>query len=189
MHLIQNMKSKCSTLFLLVAVFLFACNEGNVDLDNAGNDTRLVQIDGVLFELEAKESKLIKLDRGLHSILIQDADGKTLQESNFQVDHGGLINLSESEYLIWTDLYGNKELRKTKLKEDWVEIGGQEFYGDFFRLPKDQIYVEKRWDYGLTEEFPEDLLGWQPTREKYIIKSKLFRKEGLIEVYRSMVQK
>jgi len=100
-----------------------------------------------------------------------------------------LNNLAGAQYYIWTDLYGDPSLKEQKLNQVWTEIGDQTFFGEFYPLETDKLYIEKRWDYGLSEAFPEDLLGWKLSREKYLIKSKVFRTEDLVDAYNSLAKK
>jgi hypothetical protein len=174
--------------YISFAVLFLGCQAGNVDLDNAGTEDLTVLIDGQPYEMKAGAYRSIHLERGKHELEIRSASGELKKETSFSVDIGGLINLGETRYYIWTDLYGENELRRTKLKEEWTQIGDKRLYGDFTVIESDQNWVERRWDYGLNEEFPEDLLGWKPTNEKYIIKSKLFRQEDLLKTYQNRVE-
>lgn len=180
--------SKKILWFLSLSILFFACENGNVDLDNGGDQPLNVTIDGMLYQLSPGGYENVALEQGLHNIVIRDANNKVLKESRFTVIHGGLLNISETDYYIWTDLYGDPGLRESKLKEDWVQIGKKKFFGDFIQLPNDELYIEKRWDYGLSDDFPSDLLGWEPTSEKYIIRSKLYRVDKLTEAYEALVE-
>lgn len=181
---------KLSTLLLLGSLILITlgCNQGNIDLDNAGENKLEVVIDELTIEMEAGQFQRMKLDKGRHTLTIKDAEGKVLEETTFRVVEGGLLNIAKSNYLIWTDLYGDPVLRESKLNEDWIEIGDQSFKGEFEKLDPGEIYVEKKWDYGLGEEFPDDLLGWEMGKEKYIIKRKLFREKDMVEAYNALVK-
>ena len=178
-------------IFLVVGWFLIAipgCDQGNIDLDNSGDEPLTVIIDELQYDLAPGEYQRIKLEKGRHILTIVDKDGKTQEEETFRVVAGGLINVAKGNYLVWTDLYGDPNLRKEKLKEDWIDIGDQSFFGEFETLPTDEYYIEKKWDYGLSENFPDDLLGWEMGVEKYIIKRKLFREEELVKAYNSLVE-
>lgn len=176
-------------LSLILAFFLLtACQEGNVDMDNNGDELLIVNLDELSYRMPPHTFQRIKLDKGLHILSIKDEAGRVLERDTFQVIEGGLINLAKTNYLIWVDLYGDPALRKTVLQEDWIDIGNQSFFGQFEPLESEATYIEQKWDYGLGEPFPEDLLGWEITREKWIIKRKLFREDELIEAYNSLVK-
>ncbi|MEO0585198.1 MAG: hypothetical protein AAF135_23495 [Bacteroidota bacterium] len=187
------MDLKFSSLFLILALSLLGCSSGNVDLDNAGDQDLTVQIDELVFKVPAGSYKLITLDPGRHSLTIKDAQGVVLDEKKtFNLIEGGLINLSKSDYIVWTELYGDLELRKTKLNEEWFKIGdASPIYGEFERLRDadlERIYVEKRWDFGLSENFPETLTQFSPIEEKFVIRKKLFRESELLDAYSSQLK-
>lgn len=167
---------------------LLGCSQGNVEMDNYGEEHLKVILDGTVHDMLPHSYQKLQLEKGTHTLVVQNLDGKTLDETTFQVVEGGLLNLAKTNYLIWTDLYGDPSLRKTKLSEDWMDIGKQSFFGEFEKLEIDQIYIEKKWDYGLEEDFPDDLMGWQMAKEKWILKRKLFREEALIDSYNAMVE-
>ena len=133
--------------------------------------------------------KSIALDRGPHTLIIKNEIGELVADTLIQVIEGGLINIARADYYIWTDLYGDPSLKEEKLDEDWTEIGDQTFFGEFYPLESNKLYIAKRWDYGLQEAFPEDLLGWKLARDKYLIKSKVFRSQDLVDAYNSLAKK
>ena len=132
--------------------------------------------------------KNIELAKGTHQIVIKNQEGKELEGETFEVREGGLLNVAKGKYIIWTDLYGDPELRKTQLNEDWIYINDESYYGEFLQLPSDQIYMEKDWHFGLNEDFPDDLLGWEISQEKWIKRKKLFREQQLVEAYNKLVK-
>ena len=183
-----------SSLFLIVTLLslsslLSTCGGGNVDIDNSGEIPLEVIIGNETHHMPPNTIKSIDLERGNYSIVVRDTEGQILSDTLFQVMEGGLINLAQGEYYIWTDLYGDPALKEDKLDEDWTEIGDQTFFGEFYPLESSKLYIEKRWDYGLQENFPEDLLGWKLAQEKYLIKSKVFRSEDLVNAYTNLAKK
>lgn len=175
-------------MLLLTALAWGGCNQGNIDMDNSSDQDLIVLIDELQYDMKAESYTKIKLEKGVHTLIVQDASGKVLEEDSFRVYEGGLINLGKTNYLIWVDLYGDPELRKTKLEEDWLDIGEQSFFGQFERLDPSKLYVEQKWDYGLDDAFPDDLLGWQMTQERWIIKRKLFRETEFVQAYNALVK-
>ena len=175
----------------LLATSLFSCTTGNVDIDNGSTERLTITIDYTdTHSMEPGSYKMVDLPSGVHHILVEDADGNARIDKKITVKEGGLLNVGGSEYYIWTDLYGNPGLKPDKLEEKWVDIGGKSFYGEFYRLDNQDLYTEKRWDFGLNQSFPDDLLGWQwqMSKEKYLIRSKLFRDDQLITAYNSLVK-
>lgn len=182
-------------LSLILCLVLFAsCEKGNVELDNAGDEFLFVTIDELRHDMPPRSMKLLELEKGAHKIVIQDKDGKNLEEDTFDVQKGGLINAARHSYIIWTDLYWassyeNSKLRETKLQEEPLEIDGQEYIGEFEKLDADKLYLESAWDYGLGEEFPASLWGLEFAQEKWSIKRKIFREKELAEAYMKLVKR
>ena len=164
------------------------CNQGNIELDNAGEVPLQVVIDELPYQMPAKSFQRIELEPGRHRLVVRDMEGNVKGDTTFSVIEGGLINLAHHPYYIWVDLYGDATLRDQQLEEEWVTIGNESFFGQFEPVDSMPYYVEQRWDYGLDQDFPADLYGWKITQEKWIIKRKLFREEGLVDAYKNMVQ-
>ena len=181
--------------YLILSLMLFvACEEGNVELDNAGDEFLYVTVDELRHDMAPHSMKLLELKKGRHKILITDREGKTLEEETFEVNKGGVLNVSKHSYIVWTDLYWasseeNSKLRETKLQEEALEIDGQEYVGEFLELDAEQLYIESEWDYGLREEFPASLWGLEFAQEKWSIKRKIFRKKELAEAYMKLVKR
>ncbi|MEZ4775392.1 MAG: hypothetical protein R3D00_19565 [Bacteroidia bacterium] len=177
-----------SVLLLVGVCMTLGCNRGNIDMDNAGKEPIEVTIDAISYTMAPGQYQRIRLEKGRHLLKIKRKDATEAEETDFRVVEGGLLNLANSNYLIWTDLYGDPMLRESKLEEEWIEIDGHDYRGEFEKLDPTVYYIEKKWDYGLGEDFPDDLLGWEMGNEKYIIKRKLFRQEELIQAYNALVK-
>lgn len=182
------MKTFTYILYFLCCAVFFACNDGNIDLDNDSDETFQVTIDALTHNVGPRQHIKLKLEPGPHRITIKNDDDKVTDEETFTVVEGGLINLAKTQYYVWTDLYGDTSLKEEQLKEDWLKIDGKSYFGEFSVVEPESIYLEKHWDYDLDEPFPGDLLGWQFTEEKYIIKKKIFRKQQLIDAYNFLAQ-
>ena len=190
LRIMKNAAKLYPILFLILGIFASGCDyfsQGNVDLDNAGEETLIVTINELSYKMNPGGYILIDLNPGYHTLVVKDENGKELEQETFEVVNGGLINLAKEEYYIWSDLYGDQSLKEAKLKQEWVEIEEQTFYGEITKLEGEGIYQEGEWDYGLSEDFPARLWGWVITDEKYEIKKKLFRKQGLIDAYLARV--
>ncbi|MEO0896517.1 MAG: hypothetical protein AAFY71_08980 [Bacteroidota bacterium] len=187
------MRIKQIILLSIVSLFLLSCEEGNIDLDNAGDDDLQVQIDEVKLNMPANSYKNISLEPGLHTLVIQDASGKVLDETRFKVEQGGLINLAKAPYVVWTELYGSTNLRKEKLKLDYYEIetedGKQRIWGEFEKIEPEDFYVEQTWDYGLDQPFEDHLWRLDLIQDKYVIMRKIFREIELLEEYKALQEK
>lgn len=181
------------SLLLLLSVFV-ACEQENIELDNAGDEFLHVTIDELRYDIPAHSLKMLDLKPGKHTIQVKNKDGKTLEDGTFDIQKGGVINVGKHSYIIWTDLYwasnvDDPKLRETKLQEEALEIDGQEYIGEFEKLDADKLYLESTWDYGLTEEFPASLWGLEFAQEKWSIKRKIFREKELAEAYMKLVKR
>ncbi len=175
-----------SFVLLTSGISFKGCDKKNIDLDNAGAEPLRVQIDGMTYTMPAGSYQRLELAQGPHTIVVSDLTGKSLDEESFQVIAGGLLNVAKEEYFVWTDLYGDPALRDTKLQEIDLEIGDAILHGDFKSIPQDQIYVEQVWDLNLSESFPKELVGWEQSKDKYLVKSKVFRRAQLLEAFNAV---
>ncbi|MDX1908163.1 MAG: hypothetical protein SF053_14095 [Bacteroidia bacterium] len=177
------MKERFIWGLVVLAAWMSGCSSPNVYMDNDSNQTVVVAVDELSFKMPPRSFHELKLDAGRHQLIVKDSANKVLDETTFTVIEGGLLNIGKSDYYIWTDLYGDAALDSLKLKEDFLEIGEVSLFGDFQKVDPSLYYVEKTWDYGLGEEFPEDLLGWNISKDRWIIKRKIFRAQDLIKAY------
>jgi len=188
----QNMRQKYLVYTLLgcVSACFWACSEKkNVYLDNASAVSIEADIDGIRYNITGGESRAIALNAGVHKISAKSLDGKWQKDTTFQVSKGGIVNLNQGKYAVWRELYGEDSLRTKKLKVEWVNFGQTPLLGDFTRYDSSLIFIEKAWDYDLTESFPDEKLGFSvPTKERFIIKAKVYREMDLINEYTGMAK-
>lgn len=181
------MKHILRIFIVLPLCFLLACSSGNIDIDNAGTEALKVTLDGQLLLLKAGDRKNIKLEPGLHSIQVADIKNEVLKDTVFQLMEGGLINLAGGEYLIWKDVFSpaaTLAYRKEALDPQKLKIDRRVYEIDYEMLPENRLFIEKKWDYGLTESFPKKVYGWEIDKDKkYMIKTKLVRLDEFEEVY------
>ncbi|MEM6263731.1 MAG: hypothetical protein AAGI38_14555 [Bacteroidota bacterium] len=178
------MNKSFGLIFLSILLLLTGCDPGNVDLDNAGAERLLVTISNVPYDMPPASYKRIQLDPGFHGLIIRNAEGEVIKDTTIEVGIGGLLNVANSNYIIWRDLYGNPELKATLLDEQTIEVGEQVFVGDFTSIPTNQVYVEQVWDYCLNDDFGELITAWEPNKdERYRVKSKLYREQDFVTDY------
>ena len=155
---------------------MIACG-GNVELDNPGEDILKATIDGETHLLKPGERTLLSLEKGAHKIQIADIKNEIIKDTIFHVVKGGLLNIAGAEYLVWKDVFSPQStlaMRKSALELQKLTIDKKVFDIDYQMLPKNQLYVEQYWDYGLTEKFPKKVYGWEVDDDKkYMIKTKL----------------
>ena len=171
-----------SALILLFG--LSAC--GNVTIDNQANFSVSVEVGEDVFEVPAGGRTNASIGEGEHALKISDVTGKVLADTTIRVRDGGLINAGGGEYVGWRLLYGMQKDRETLLKEEWVELDSTEYFGDFKLLGPKDFYVEKFWDHGLDERFPDSkslLLS-----SDFSIETKLFRESDFETAYQNMAE-
>lgn len=183
-------------LFTLAACDQFA-DQTNIDLDNDSESTLIVTIDELSYRMNPGGHTAIQLEPGFHKIKVVDqADDKELESTTFEVKKGGLINLAKAQYYVWSDIYGNQALKDEKLNVQDLVIETKDekgkkikttYIGDFDKLTTDQLYIESQWDYGLIEEWPSRLWDVIPKDDKFKVRRKLYREQGLIDYYMSRV--
>ena len=175
-------------VLLLIGSFLTSCSpEGNVYIDNGGEETMTVVVDNIRHDLQPGQRVLVQLEPGPHRVTVAGPDGKIRSEENIQVVEGGLINAAGAEFLIWKEVFAPQsslEFRKTLLKPEKLKIDKLVYEVEYTMLPQDQLYIEKIWDLGLEESFPKTVHGWELEAEKqYMFKTLLVRKSDFPEVY------
>jgi hypothetical protein len=183
-------KYRIYALSIFFSLFLGACSEKkNVYLDNSSAISIEADIDGIRYNITAGESRGVAVKPGVHKISAKSVDGKWIKDTTFQVVKGGIVNLNQGKYTVWRELYGEDSLRTKKLKFDWVNFGQTPLLGDFTRYDSSLIFLEKAWDYDLAEAFPDEKMGFAvPTKEKFIIKAKIYREADLINEYMGMAK-
>ncbi len=183
------MKKAGYLLILLAGWMLVSCDQNNIEIDNPSTQAISLTLAGTSYTIPPGNTTSISLEPGTHNLQIPETDSIIGIDTTIRVEVGGIINPARAQYYIWTDLYGDQEGREVKLKEEWTKVGKKELFGDFFIVPPNQVYVEKKWDYGLSKSFPTDLIGWQLNifGDKVILKSKLFRERQLIASYQQQV--
>ncbi len=176
-----------SIICLSVLVFS-SCGGGNVTLDNpSGESGAIFKIDGgEEHRLGPGEMKKISLAEGQHKVIVQDEKAGSSFESAFTVKEGGVLH-SKGHYVVWRQLYGVQTDRKSLLNEDWVMVDSTKFLGDIKVYPDSIPYIEKSWNLGLDEAFP-DTKALYITND-YTVESKIFRQADFVATYRALAEK
>lgn len=181
--------NKLTGLFaiLFFAATLLSCEEeGNVLIDNSGEDQLQVMVDAVAYNMPAGSFIRVQLEPGLHSYSIKDESGEVQEEGSFTVVEGGLLNAAKEEYLIWAEWYGDMSMKETTLKQEWIKVDDIEIFGEFERISGEDAYLEKRWDQSIDEDLPESVMAWELTDKRWVIKRKIFRLQEALIHYQSV---
>jgi hypothetical protein len=189
MHLSSLFKNR--PLAALLAAFLIVLSGcgGNIVLDNPRNEKVTFAFDGNnAHEVGPGASSSISLEPGEHAVEVRGASGQVLADTTFNLkeDGEGLVHSGASNYLVWRQLYGLQDNRKTLLNEMWVEFDSVKAFGDIKVYPKEWIFIEKIWNLDLDDEMPDAKTLYMTSDFK--IETKVFRSSDFIDTYKRMSQ-
>jgi hypothetical protein len=177
------------SLSALSLLALCACGGGNVTLDNprTSEGVRIILDGSNVYHLDPGETKQVSMGAGSHKVVIQGEKSGTIQDTSITVKEGGIVHSGGTGYVVWRQLYGLQNDRKTLLNEDWAMIDSIKFFGDFKVYPANVIYLEKNWTIGLEDKLPESQTLY--VTKDYSVESKVFREDEFMETYREMSEK
>lgn len=166
--------------FLVLPLFLFllsACTT-KVVVDNPSEVDINVSIDGKEYNIAALDQQVVELKKASAQIITTDADGTELLNETVDITGEGVINATNTTYVIWQDIYclaENYELYKDKLNlKDLIEVNGKEYEEVDFTLAETP-FIAKSWDYDLNESFPDSV----DLSNMYALKTKIYRVQEL----------
>jgi hypothetical protein len=177
------------SVLLIFSAVLTGCG-GNIVLDNPRDESVTFAFDGNNeHQVKAGEQITIDLPSGDHSIEIRNNAGEVLADTSFRLraDDEGIVHSGASTYLVWRQLYGLQEERKTLLNERWVEFDSIRAFGDIKVYPPEWLFVPKTWDLGLDDEMPNSRTLYMT--DDFKIEAKVFRADDFVNTYRSMQKK
>lgn len=172
--MIRNIISILSIILLLAS-----CSQ-EVFIDNPTLEPLKVVVKGKEIQIDAKSFQIIKVSKGINSIIVISNFGDTLLNENIDIYEDGVLNVTKSDYAIWRDVFceeADYEDFKTTLNlKDTVLIDGLEFVDIDLELFND-IFIAKKWDVGLNNSMPKtiDLKN----NEVFRVVSKIYRAKEL----------
>lgn len=181
--------NKLHNLFFLAILTgaLLSCEpDGNLLIDNSGEEACQVVVDAVAYNMPAGSNIRTTLEPGIHTYTIKNAEGKVRDEGSFTLTEAGMINAAGEKYLIWAEWYGDMSMKETTLKQEWIKVGDIEIFGEFERISGEDTYLEKRWDQDIDEDLPESVMAWELTDKRWVIKRKIFRLQEALIHYQSV---
>jgi hypothetical protein len=176
--------SACAVILLILS----GCG-GNVVLDNPRNEKVVFAFDGSnTHEVGPGESASIDLPAGSHAVEVRNAAGEVLADTTFNLKEDGeaLVHSGASSYLVWRQLYGLQDNRKTLLNEMWVEFDSVKAFGDIKVYPPGWLFVEKNWNLDLGDEMPDAKTLYMTSDFK--IETKVFRSREFVDTYKRMAK-
>jgi hypothetical protein len=174
------------TLFLIV-ILLSSCNWLNkyeVIIDNPTLDFFTLEIDEKTYNLDAFSHVLVDLKPGDYLAVARDEQGEVFFEQTISVNASGILNPTLSIYVLWRDLYLDNPEKFHEFAEkelnirSEVTIGNKKYNDVDFIVYENQAFIAKAWDYGLFEQWSDEVDVYS---QKVLVKSKVYRLDDLEE--------
>lgn len=161
------------SLFLLSACTSFFNNE--IIIDNDDFSTMHLTVDGKTQELAGYTTLTLKLPKGEHEFTAV-IEGEAIFDSTITIKENGLVNLMKNTYVVWHDLYLKNPDEYEKyateaLKNEDVKIANKLYEDVQFEVYEGDVFIPKNWDFGLDEEWPEEV----DFSGEYAVKGKIYR--------------
>jgi hypothetical protein len=180
------MKNKLVILFVPLLLFISCKFDKNyeVSIDNPSEIDFSFSLNEEKYSVNALGETTLSLKEGKHYFLILNALGDTLLNDTIKVFNDGLLNPTQSTYVVWSDLYlEDFEEYETYAQEvlniqDSILIDYKEYNDIDFNVFENQIFIPKDWDFGVFEEWPKEIDLYS---ERVIKKSKIYRLADLEE--------
>lgn len=174
------MKTYKIIITLIALVLSGACtHNGGYLIDNPGEYPIEVAIDqGETFILQPGENKRVDLEKGAHTLRVNDQQAQTFHvRDSISSYKGGVLNPTGATYVMWTEEYAAKG--EAHLPEKRIYVDGFWFEGPFETF--NELFIPRIWEYDLNTDFPETVL--LKNNIDAIWKRKLFRKKDFIEAF------
>lgn len=180
---------KFSIAYIYIPLFLLlSCGseKAKLLLDNPTKKEITVKIGDKTYSLQSLEDETIELAAGKYPFETKMGDKVIKGEVNVSAD--GVLNLTESEYIIWEDAYysDNYQGMPSELQSDTILVDSTLCFGDLRKIEKDVYFIPKAWDYDVHTPFPDTIEI--PQDKKYVIKRKIFRKKDFLKSYNELYE-
>jgi len=168
---------------IIITLLLSACTN-KITVDNPTVKEVKVTIGNKTISLLGKSTQDITLKSGQYMVSAINSDGDTLMFEHIDINEEGLLNITKSNYYLWTDLFCEEE-RFNQYKEklnlkDTVKIENFEFI-DIDLVTLNQVFIPKQWDFSISEDFPDKMEVEDDVGFKVV--SKLYYLQGLKEAF------
>lgn len=149
-------------------------------LDNNLNESLNIEINKTTYSLNPNSFEEIELKTGNYNFLSYTNNNDTIQNTSININDIGIINASNTRYILWTDIFCEEEdygKYKSKLNlQDTVLVDGLEFINIDFKFLNNP-FIKKNWDIGLNEKMPDSTtLGKE---DNFKIISKIYRPKDI----------
>lgn len=172
---------------LIISILLFGCEtEKNVEIvvDNPSELDFSFSLKEEAYTVSALSKTTLKLKEGVYFLWIQNEIGDTLLNDSIYIFSNGLLNPTKSTYVVWNDLYLEnfdeyEQIARSALNiQDSIFINDKEYNDVDFDVYENQVFIEKTWDFGVFEDWPEEIDLYSKSTVK---KSKIYRLADLEE--------
>jgi hypothetical protein len=172
-------------LLICVAVLCICCKKGKskVEFESAFAQSNNVTIDDTINlkkHLSDKSYSSLQLSTGEHILKINNNSGLKFEVG----DKGGLLNIDKKEFIVFPIEYKTEENNPidgtylnlpviidslviyqksvAKNQQDLMDMLSDKKFVDMFRIgirqnEKEQLFINKTWDYGIIDEMPETI--------------------------------
>lgn len=176
-------------IFLIVAchAILLSCNTKKgfeITIDNPTELDFSFSFNENKYSVNAMNELVLELTAGVHYFFIQNEIGDTLLNDSIVILNTGLLNPTKSTYVVWNYLYlenfENYDKRAQEILNirDSISIDDKEYNDVDFDVYENQVFIEKSWDFGVFEDWPEEIDLYSQSEIK---KSKIYRLADLEE--------
>lgn len=168
------------TVFAFGIYFLFLAKKNYYLVDNPTPKTYYFKVNnGDEKVISAGQYVKVSLQKGKNDIKVYDDNKKLIYDSAFSVNKiRGLINITSSDYYIYTQYYGYG-IKKDSLLEKLgkTNIDGKIYYGGPKKFSK--LYTEDFY-YNIDEDYDKVIKNIQKTESRV----KIFRKQDFLNYYK-----
>lgn len=176
------MKKLGSILFIGV-LFLSSCSsffKVEVVVDNPSEQALTFTLDEKSYEIAGKDFQSVKIVKGEH-YLMAEQDGKIIFDGTVSITQKGIINLTQSKYILHQELYLKDQANYVTYAEEElnlkdIEIDNKMYQNVDFVVFEDEVFVPMQWDYSFNEDLPAEITT---SNGDFEIVSKLYRQEDL----------
>lgn len=168
---------------LLAAFLLSSCTSRvEVQLDNPTETPLTVILNEEEYVLDPMTVQTVEAVKG-ENTLAASRDGEPVFDGTVEVTGEGLLNPIGAIYVQWNDLYLQDLSEAERYMDnldvsDEVEVNGMIYEDVDFDL-YDATFIEKTWDYGLDEGWPDEV----SVSGGFAIKGKLYRIPDLEDAF------
>ena len=182
---------KASIIAIIISLTLTSCfldRPKGFYIDNPTKKTIQVVIDDTIkYDVKPGEYKFaLALPQGEHTVQTDGGTKKSFKIRSDNDQYNYLLNATGATYVEVTEVYSLDNTTKLidilySSKNKLITPDRTSAYYGLFKL-KNDVFIEKSWEYGVKDELPKTVDIWKETKVKAVIK--LFRLEDFKKEYK-----